>query len=119
MTPEELQLLQNTANKLNAFLDVYYRTHFIDQDVFANPVFFQQAVSFKQGINLKDTTLQLGSTTGTKIGVTGDKIGFLGATPIVRAGAITSPTGGATIDSQARTAIDSIRVVLTNFGLTS
>jgi hypothetical protein len=34
-----------------------------------------------------------------------------------RASAITSPTGGATIDSQARTAIDAIITVLENFGL--
>ncbi len=32
--------------------------------------------------------------------------------------AITSPTGGATVDAQARTAIDAIRAVLSYHGLT-
>jgi hypothetical protein len=36
-----------------------------------------------------------------------------------RQAAITSPSGGATIDTQARTAIDAIRVALQNMGITS
>lgn len=38
-------------------------------------------------------------------------------TPAARQSAITSPTGGATIDSQSRAAIDSIITVLEAFGL--
>jgi len=34
-----------------------------------------------------------------------------------RQSAITSPTGGATVDTQARTAIDAIITALENFGL--
>ncbi len=34
-------------------------------------------------------TISLGSTNGVKVGATGDKLGFLGATPIVRPGATT------------------------------
>ena len=39
-------------------------------------------------------------------------------TPAVRQSAITAPTGGATVDTEARNAINSIRTVLTTFGLT-
>lgn len=46
------------------------------------------------------------------------KVGFYNKTPIAQQGAITSPSGGATIDGQARTAIDAIRTALTNLGLT-
>lgn len=46
------------------------------------------------------------------------KIGFYNKTPISQPAAITAPSGGATIDSEARTAINSIRTTLTNLGLT-
>lgn len=119
MTPEEKKLLQDTVNKLDAFLDVYYRTHFIDQDVFANKVYFNNGVYFKDGLSVS-----LGATTGGKIGLTGDKLGFLGATPVARQAAIAAPTapGAAYVQAEAASAvaaINSIRVVLNNFGLTS
>lgn len=47
------------------------------------------------------------------------KVGFFGAEPVKKQSAITSPSGGGTVDTQARTAIDSIRTVLTTLGLTS
>ena len=100
MTNEEIQ------KQLDNLVSVYYKTHYIDKDVFSNPVHFYNNILFP-------------SSVGTKIGSTGNKIGFLGATPIARQSAITAPTGGATIDAEARTAINSIRSVLTNFGLTS
>ncbi len=46
------------------------------------------------------------------------KIGFYNKTPIAQPTAIAAPAGGATIDSEARTAINSIRTTLTNLGLT-
>ena len=46
-------------------------------------------------------------------------IGFYGVTPVKRPGAIASPSGGATVDSQSRTAIDSIRTTLQSLGLIS
>lgn len=46
------------------------------------------------------------------------KIGFYNKTPIAQPTAISAPAGGATIDSEARTAINSIRTTLTNLGLT-
>lgn len=47
------------------------------------------------------------------------RIGFFGKQPIEQPSAIASPSGGVTIDSQARTAIDSIRTALQNLGLTA
>jgi len=38
----------------------------------------------------------------------GNKVGLYTATPVVQPSAITKPTGGATIDAEARTAIDLI-----------
>lgn len=48
----------------------------------------------------------------------GSKIGFFGVTPIARQAGISDPSGGVTIDSQARTAINSILDVLDAYGLT-
>lgn len=50
---------------------------------------------------------------------TGTTVGFFGVTPVTRQGSIANPTGGATTDAEARTAIDSILSVLDNYGLTS
>ena len=113
--PEDLQQqINDLQNKLENLTDLYFRTNFIDKVVHSNPVYFNGKLFFKEGL-----VIELGANTGTKLGSTGNKLGFLGATPIVRAGAITAPTGGATIDAEARTAINSIRTVLTNFGLTN
>lgn len=49
----------------------------------------------------------------------GSKVGLNGVTPVVKAGAITSPTGGGVIDSEARTAIDSLRLAVKNIGITA
>ena len=46
--------------------------------------------TFSDNVSITDKNLNLGSTTGSKIGATGDKIGFLGATPIVRPSALTT-----------------------------
>lgn len=46
-----------------------------------------------------------------------DLIGFHGATPVAQAAHIADPSGGATVDSEARTAINAILVALENKGL--
>jgi hypothetical protein len=46
------------------------------------------------------------------------QIGFYGVTPVSRAAHIADPSGGAIVDSEARTAINAILVVLENLGLT-
>jgi len=55
----------------------------------------------------------------TNIGTGIKYLGFYAVTPVVQAGAITAPTGGAIQDAEARTAINSIRTALTNIGITA
>jgi hypothetical protein len=63
---------------------------------------------------------QFGTTTGTKIGINAtQKLAFWGATPIVQPAHIADPVGGATIDAEARTAINAINAMLAATGLTA
>ena len=63
--------------------------------------------------------VDLRTTTSSTFKVTPDgKVGFFGATPVTQYTNISSPSGGATVDSQARTAIDSIIGMLDSYGLT-
>ena len=76
---------------------------------------FQKHLQIFDGRNI-----QLGRSTGTSIGTaTTQKLSVYGETPVVQAGAISAPSGGLTVDSEARTAINSIRTALTNFGITA
>lgn len=90
--------------------------------------------TFEKGLQLLDgRNIQVGRGTGTKIGTATDqKIALYGETPIVQQSAITTPTvsgitGGDTVSESAvstnftnlKTAIDSIRTALTNFGITA
>lgn len=61
---------------------------------------------------------------GIALGHTGGKIGFMGATPVARAAAIPSPSAPSAGYVQAeaaamKTAVDAIRVALTNIGITA
>lgn len=82
---------------------------------------FSDRFVFQKNIQLQDgRNIQLATGTGTKFGTaTGQKASFYGVTPVVQAEAISAPSGGATIDTQARTAIDAIRVAIKNFGITA
>jgi len=66
--------------------------------------------TFQKHLQLFDgRNIQTGRTTGTKIGTANDqKIAFWGGTPVNQPETITDPTGGATIDDIARTAIKAI-----------
>lgn len=86
MTNEELtQKVNNLQAELTQLKDIYYRTHYVDKDVFTNPVYLN------------------------------GKVSFFGKTPVGIQSAITSPSGGATVDTQARNAIDSIITILQKF----
>lgn len=58
------------------------------------------------------------TTTGSKIGTSSSqKLGFWNATPVVQPSHIADPSGGATVDSEARTAITSILSALETAGI--
>lgn len=60
----------------------------------------------------------LNATTGTKIGTaTTQKLGFYNATPIVQGAAVADASGGATIDAEARTAINALLARIRSLGL--
>jgi hypothetical protein len=80
--------------------------------------------AWRDVLGSRDVTVQdavniiLGTTTGTKIGTaTGQKIGFYGVTPVAQQTGVADPTGGATIDAQARTAINAILARMETLGL--
>lgn len=115
MTPEEkLQLdtlqrnLEQLTTAFNSFVDVYSRMVFIDKVVLTKPLV------------LRNTYILAEGSDGLRFGkASTDKIGLYGATPVVQAAAITAPTGGATVDTQARSAISSIITALHNLGITA
>ena len=74
---------------------------------------FQKDVKIADGHNLI-----LGGTVGTDIGLSNSKIGFYGTTPVVQPNAVSAPSGGTTVDTQARTAITALIAVIHNNGLT-
>jgi len=77
--------------------------------------------AFDKNIQILDKyNIQLGRTTGTKIGTATDqKLAFFGTTPAVQQATIADPSGGgdAGVDSSARGAINEIIDVLQAFGL--
>lgn len=78
-------------------------------------------IEAQAGINFTDArNLGVGTTTGTKIGTgTTQKLGFWNATPVVQQAHIADPSGGAIIDAEARTAINSILAWQATLGLTA
>jgi hypothetical protein len=76
---------------------------------------------FKKTLQMLDgRNMQLGKTTGTQIGTeTTQKLGFFGHAPVAQQSHISAPSGGTTVDSQSRTALTSIILLLQTFGLTS
>lgn len=59
-----------------------------------------------------------GGADGTRLGQdTSDKVGFYGATPVDQPATVADPSGGATTDAEARTAINAIIDRLQELGL--
>jgi hypothetical protein len=71
------------------------------------------------GITLGDAqNIAFNTTTGTKIGTaTTQKIGFWNATPVVQQAAVADASGGAVIDAEARTALNSLLAKLRTLGI--
>lgn len=93
--------------ELNNLIEQWNKLSFVDR------LYFYKLLQIQDGINI-----QLGVSTGTKIGTSAtQKLGFFGATPVVQQTAIAQASGGATVDSQARAAINSLLTEIHNLGL--
>jgi len=74
---------------------------------------FKKNIEIAEGMNIKT-----GTSVGSFFGSTAtDKIGFYGVTPIVQQATLSDPSGGVTIDSQARSTIGNILTSLKNIGI--
>lgn len=100
--------LQNRIDILERELKDFKSIYFMDN--FQDKQYIKKTQIFKKNIS---------TGTGISFGETGEKVSFTGATPIIRQSVITKPTGGTTIDTQARTAINSLIDLIKNFGLSN
>jgi len=82
-------------------------------------LFFSDRVLFEKHLQIMDgRNVQVGKTTGTKIGTEStQKLGFYGVTPVDKPDTISDPSGGTTQDTQARTAINALIDRLQELGL--
>jgi hypothetical protein len=103
MTPEERKLLIDTHNKLEEFLQVYYRYN------------FPKTMVVNKDLEVKGDTTLGNATIGT-LNVK-DKAGFFGATAIQQQPTIAKPTGGLNVDTEARTALSLVIDRLKAYGL--
>ncbi len=80
--------------------------------------FFSDRLIIKDKLQILDgRNIQIGTTTGTQIGTAAtQKLILWGGTPVDRPEFIADPALGATIDTQARTAINSILDLLIEIG---
>lgn len=120
MTPEEKALLENTARKLDEFLEVFYRSNYPDKVIYRKELVVNDKLTLGDGVNIP-----VGATTGTKIGTSAtQKLAVFNATPVVQAGAISAPSSPSASYSQAEaqsvvTAVNSLITVIKNFGITA
>ena len=79
------------------------------------------ATTFTGSITIADAIdIVLNATTGTKIGTaTTQKLGFYNAVPVVQGASVADPTGGATVDNEARTAITALISRIKTVGITA
>lgn len=76
--------------------------------------------TFQKDIKIFNSkNIQLGRTNGTKIGASDQKLGLWGATPVIQQSKINDPSGGITVDTNARAAINDILDVLEAIGITA
>ena len=100
MTQPELEQL---VLQLKGRLDDYERT---------DRFIFKKTLQFLDGRNM-----QFGTTNGTKIGTASNqKVGFFGVAPVAQQSHISAPSGGVTVDGQARGAITSTLTALAALG---
>lgn len=114
--------VETMSKKLDAFLDIYYRTNFPDKAVMTkqfsildNNIVFEGTATSK--IDVQSAGLSLGNSASQKLSLYGE-------TPVVQASAISAPStpGAAYVQSEAQSAvnaINSIRTALSNIGITA
>lgn len=96
-----------TLNKTSATLTISTTT---SGDISLSPA---GSISIVDGKNIA-----LQTTTGTKIGTaTTQKLAFYNSTPIVQGAAVADASGGATVDAEARTAINALLARIRSTGL--
>lgn len=105
-TEERLTKIENDLARVLALWD---KENWVDRMV------LYRYLTLKDGNN--NSVFSYGST-GINIGSTGGKVGLYGETPVVQSGAISAPTGGVTVDAEARNAINTIITDLKNIGIT-
>ena len=76
-------------------------------------------ISLAGPVDITDAkNITLGTTTGTKFGTaTTQKLAFYNSAPIVQGAAVADASGGATIDAEARTAVNSLLARIRSLGL--
>lgn len=102
MTPEEKLRFDELESKVNRIYAIFNSENF--RDKFATP----------RSVIVRDSN----GTNFVEIDVVNKKIGFYGVTAVSQASGQSYPSGGATVDSQARTAINNIIDTLHNIGIT-
>ena len=104
---------RNSSNTENNLIEFNSDQFFISFDTAFTFQFSPTSFGVINGVNFS-----FGTGVGTKIGTTiTQKIAFWNAPPIVQPAHIADPTGGATVDAEARTAINSILAQLASTGL--
>lgn len=109
------QQVNDLQNKLDAFLNSYYRSDYPDKYV------------FNKKVVLNNQDLNTEGTNGMKIGNSGSKLGVYGVTPVVQASAISTVSGSAggtyggteqTLINNLVTAVNAVKTAIKNYGIT-
>lgn len=103
---EHSQKIENLQRKIDQLNDIITRLNLNDRFLLIKP------------LALQNTDIKIYGTTGTKIGGSKDKLSVYGVAPITQQAAIAAPSGGTTIDTQARATEVLIIAALKNFGIT-
>lgn len=117
--------IENTVDVVATLSNIVNRLKKIEGTGNNNQNFSDRTVQQKHIQILNGQNIIVGQANGTKIATSAtQKLGFFGKTPIIQVGAISAPnTQGATYsqtDVQSIvTAVNAIRVALTNLGLTA